>query len=70
MRSQGVSDGMRLSFEEIIAQVTKEETLMPGAFIGSGTVDNVYGLQLGWYLEHGDSIELDVEKIGIFEEPG
>jgi 2-keto-4-pentenoate hydratase/2-oxohepta-3-ene-1,7-dioic acid hydratase in catechol pathway len=65
MRSQGVSDGMLFSFEEIIAHVTKDETLMPGEFIGSGTVGNGCGLELGWYLEHGDVIELDVEKIGV-----
>ena len=23
--------------------------------------------RLGWYLEHGDSIELEVEKIGILK---
>lgn len=37
-RSAGVSDGMLFSFEEIIAHVTQDETLMPGEFIGSGTV--------------------------------
>lgn len=67
MRSQGVSDGMLFSFEEIIAHVTKDETLMPGEFIGSGTVGNGCGLELGWYLEHGDSIELEVEKIGVLK---
>jgi 2-keto-4-pentenoate hydratase/2-oxohepta-3-ene-1,7-dioic acid hydratase in catechol pathway len=67
MRSQGVSDGMLFSFEEIIAHVTRDETLMPGEFIGSGTVGNGCGLELGWYLEHGDSVELDVEKIGILK---
>jgi 2-keto-4-pentenoate hydratase/2-oxohepta-3-ene-1,7-dioic acid hydratase in catechol pathway len=67
MRSQGVSDGMLFSFEEIIAHVTQDETLMPGEFIGSGTVGNGCGLELGWYLEHGDSIELEVEKIGILK---
>lgn len=65
MRSQGVSDGMLFSFEEIIAHVTKDETLMPGEFIGSGTVGNGCGLEIGWYLEHGDAIELEVEKIGV-----
>ena len=65
MRSQGVSDGMLFSFEEIIAHVTKDETLMPGEFIGSGTVGNGCGLEIGWYLEHGDAIDLDVEKIGV-----
>jgi 2-keto-4-pentenoate hydratase/2-oxohepta-3-ene-1,7-dioic acid hydratase in catechol pathway len=67
MRSQGVSDGMLFSFEEIIAHVTQDETLMPGEFIGSGTVGSGCGLELGWYLEHGDTIELEVEKIGILK---
>ena len=66
-RSQGVSEGMLFSFEEIIAHVSKDETLMPGEFIGSGTVGNGCGLELGWYLEHGDTIELEVEKIGILK---
>jgi len=65
VRSKGVSDGMLFSFEEIIAHITQDETLMPGEFIGSGTVGNGCGLELGWYLEHGDSIELEVEKIGV-----
>jgi len=66
-RSQGVTEGMLFSFEEIIAHVSKDETLMPGEFIGSGTVGNGCGLELGWYLEHGDTIELEVEKIGILK---
>jgi 2-keto-4-pentenoate hydratase/2-oxohepta-3-ene-1,7-dioic acid hydratase in catechol pathway len=67
MRSQGVSDGMLFSFEEIIEHVTRDETLMPGEFIGSGTVGNGCGLEIGWYLEHGDTIELEVERIGILK---
>jgi len=67
MRSQGVSDGMLFSFEEIIEHVTRDETLMPGEFIGSGTVGNGCGLEIGWYLEHCDTIELEVEKIGVLK---
>jgi 2-keto-4-pentenoate hydratase/2-oxohepta-3-ene-1,7-dioic acid hydratase in catechol pathway len=67
MRSQGISEGMLFSFEEIIEHVTKDETLMPGEFIGSGTVGNGCGLEIGWYLEHGDTIELEVEKIGVLK---
>ena len=40
---------------------------MPGEFIGSGTVGNGCGVELGWFLEHGDTIELDVEKIGVLK---
>ena len=67
MRSQGMTEGMLFSFEEIVAHVSKDETLMPGEFIGSGTVGNGCGLELGWYLEHGDTIELEVEKIGTLK---
>jgi 2-keto-4-pentenoate hydratase/2-oxohepta-3-ene-1,7-dioic acid hydratase in catechol pathway len=67
MRSKGVSDGMLFSFEEIIAHVTQDETLMPGEFIGSGTVGSGCGLELGWYLEDGDEIELEVENIGVLK---
>ncbi len=67
MRSQGVTEGMLFSFEEIIAHVTRDETLMPGEFIGSGTVGNGCGLELGWYLEHRDTVELEVEKIGVLK---
>jgi 2-keto-4-pentenoate hydratase/2-oxohepta-3-ene-1,7-dioic acid hydratase in catechol pathway len=64
-RSRNRSEGMLFSFEEIIAHVTRDETLMPGEFIGSGTVGNGCGLELGWYLEHSDTIELEVENIGV-----
>lgn len=67
VRSQGTTEGMLFSFEEIIAHVTRDETLMPGEFIGSGTVGNGCGLELGWYLEHGDSVELEVENIGVLK---
>ena len=67
VRSKGVSDGMLFSFEEIIQHVTQDETLMPGEFIGSGTVGNGCGLELGWFLEHGDEIELEVQNIGVLK---
>jgi 2-keto-4-pentenoate hydratase/2-oxohepta-3-ene-1,7-dioic acid hydratase in catechol pathway len=67
VRSSGFSDGMLFPFEELIAHITQDETLMPGEFIGSGTVGNGCGLELGWYLEHNDEIELEVEKIGVLK---
>lgn len=67
VRSSGVSDGMLFPFEELIAHISQDETLMPGEFIGSGTVGNGCGLELGWYLEHNDEIELEVEKIGVLK---
>lgn len=67
LRSAGSSEGMLFSFEEMIAHISRDETLMPGEFIGSGTVGNGCGIELGRFLEHGDTIELDVEKIGVLK---
>jgi 2-keto-4-pentenoate hydratase/2-oxohepta-3-ene-1,7-dioic acid hydratase in catechol pathway len=67
LRSTGVTDGMLFSFEDIIAHVSRDETLMPGEFIGSGTVGNGCGLELGQFLDDGDTIELEVEDIGILK---
>lgn len=65
VRCSSVSEGMLFPFEEIIAHVSKDETLMAGEFIGSGTVGGGCGLEIGHYLEHGDTVELEVEKIGV-----
>ncbi|RYE50181.1 MAG: fumarylacetoacetate hydrolase family protein, partial [Rhizobiaceae bacterium] len=65
VRCSNISEGMLFSFEQIIEHVTKDETLMPGEFIGSGTVGGGCGLEIGRYLEHGDTIELEIEKIGV-----
>lgn len=67
LRSSGISDGMLFSFEEMIAYISQDETLMPGEFIGSGTVGNGCGLELGLFLEHNDVVELTVEKIGTLK---
>lgn len=63
--SQGISEGMLFSFEEMIAYMSRDETLHAGEFIGSGTVGNGCGLEHGRFLQHGDTIELEVERIGI-----
>ncbi len=60
-----VSRGMLFSFEQIIAHMSQDETIMPGEFIGSGTVGNGCGLENGRLLSDGDRIELEIEKIGV-----
>jgi 2-keto-4-pentenoate hydratase/2-oxohepta-3-ene-1,7-dioic acid hydratase in catechol pathway len=67
VRCSSISEGMLFSFEQIIEHITKDETLMPGEFIGSGTVGGGCGVEIGLFLEHGDTIELEVEKIGILK---
>lgn len=52
-------------FPDLIAHISKGETLRPGEVIGSGTVAGGCGLELGHFLSAGDVVELEVEKIGV-----
>src|SRR5580692_4511423 len=70
--SYGHTRGMRWSFEELIAYVSQDETLYPGEFFGSGTGTVpesganrcCCGLEMGRFLKAGDTVELEVERIG------
>jgi 2-keto-4-pentenoate hydratase/2-oxohepta-3-ene-1,7-dioic acid hydratase in catechol pathway len=62
---RGNSRDMRWKFEDIIAHVSRSETLYPGEFLGSGTVGNGCGFEQMKYLKPGDIVELEVEQIGV-----
>lgn len=70
--SYGHTKGMRWTFEELIAYASQDETLHPGEFFGSGTgtvpesADDrcCCGLEMGRFLKAGDTVELEVERIG------
>jgi 2-keto-4-pentenoate hydratase/2-oxohepta-3-ene-1,7-dioic acid hydratase in catechol pathway len=64
-RSTGDTSGMLFSFEEILAYASQDETIRAGEVFGSGTVGNCCGLEIGRFLESGDTIELDVDRIGV-----
>ncbi|MBR1172762.1 fumarylacetoacetate hydrolase family protein [Bradyrhizobium sp. KB893862 SZCCT0404] len=57
--------GMLHGISEIISFISTDETLHPGEVIGSGTVGGCCGLEMGRFLQDGDVVELDVERIGI-----
>jgi 2-keto-4-pentenoate hydratase/2-oxohepta-3-ene-1,7-dioic acid hydratase in catechol pathway len=63
--SRGWSGSIHWTFEDLIAHVTRSETIHPGEFFGSGTVGGGCGLELRRYLSPGDVVELEVEGIGI-----
>ena len=50
---------------DCIAHCSCSETLHAGEFLGSGTVGNGCGLEQGRYLKPGDTVELEVEDIGV-----
>jgi 2-keto-4-pentenoate hydratase/2-oxohepta-3-ene-1,7-dioic acid hydratase in catechol pathway len=56
-------------FDALIEHISRDETLYPGDFIGSGTASGALGmgcgLELGRFLSPGDVVELEVEGIGV-----
>ena len=67
--SRGNTGDTSYPFEELIAYMSRSETLYPGDFIGSGTISGPQGkgcgLELGRFLQPGDIVELEVEQIGV-----
>jgi 2-keto-4-pentenoate hydratase/2-oxohepta-3-ene-1,7-dioic acid hydratase in catechol pathway len=64
VRSEGRSGDMMYSFEDLIAYISRDETLYAGEILGSGTVGGGCGLEAGKLLESGDVVELEIEGIG------
>jgi 2-keto-4-pentenoate hydratase/2-oxohepta-3-ene-1,7-dioic acid hydratase in catechol pathway len=56
---------MHWSFGDMIAYVSRSQTLHPGELLGSGTATGGSGLELDRGLEPGDLVELEVEGIGV-----
>jgi 2-keto-4-pentenoate hydratase/2-oxohepta-3-ene-1,7-dioic acid hydratase in catechol pathway len=63
--SRGNSASMHHRFEDLIAFVSRSETLHPGEILGSGTVGGGCGLEQGRFLSDGDVVELEVQGIGV-----
>ncbi len=62
--SEGNSGTMHHRFEDIIAYVSRSETLHAGEFLGSGTVGNGCGFELQRFPQPGDVVELSIDGIG------
>ena len=62
---RGNTGDMLWRFEDVIAHVSRSETLHPGEFLGSGTVGNGSGVEHMKRLKPGDVVELEVERLGI-----
>ena len=64
-RSRGSSGSMHWKFEDLIAHVSRGETLHPGEILGSGTVGDGCGLEHLRFLEDGDLVEIEIGRIGV-----
>lgn len=63
--SEGNSGTSYWTFEQMIAHASKVETLYPGDILGSGTVGFGCGLELNRWLQSGDTVELEIEGLGV-----
>lgn len=62
---RGNTRDMHWRFEDLIAHISRSETLHAGEFLGSGTVGNGCGLEQLRTLKPDDVVELEVEGIGV-----
>jgi 2-keto-4-pentenoate hydratase/2-oxohepta-3-ene-1,7-dioic acid hydratase in catechol pathway len=65
--SRGQSGDSHFTFAQMIEHASLEEWLAPADFLGSGTVGTGCGLELDKWIQPGDEIELEIEKIGILK---
>ena len=63
--SQGRFGSIHWSFPQMIAHVSRGETIYPGDLFGSGTVGGGSGLEMDRYLKPGDVVELEIQPIGV-----
>jgi 2-keto-4-pentenoate hydratase/2-oxohepta-3-ene-1,7-dioic acid hydratase in catechol pathway len=65
VRGRANTGEMHYSIEEMIAHASLGERLVPGEFFGTGAGGNGTGIESWSFLNPGDSIELEIEKIGV-----
>jgi 2-keto-4-pentenoate hydratase/2-oxohepta-3-ene-1,7-dioic acid hydratase in catechol pathway len=60
---------MHHTFADMIAYVSRSQTLRAGEVLGSGTAAGGSGLELDRRLEGGEVVELEIDGIGILRNP-
>ncbi|TLX96553.1 MAG: fumarylacetoacetate hydrolase family protein, partial [Thaumarchaeota archaeon] len=63
-RQHGTTDDMIFKIPDLIASASEGVTLECGDVISTGTCSGV-GLSTGKYLEDGDLVEAEVERVGV-----
>jgi 2-keto-4-pentenoate hydratase/2-oxohepta-3-ene-1,7-dioic acid hydratase in catechol pathway len=65
--SMGNAGEAHHSVGDMLAHASMGETVHPGDVLGTGTVGGGCGFDLDRWIEHGDTIELEIEGIGTLE---
>ncbi|MGH2821235.1 MAG: fumarylacetoacetate hydrolase family protein [Actinomycetota bacterium] len=66
---RGRSSDARWRWADMIAHVSMGEDVFPGDVYGSGTPGGCCGVDIGRRLEPGDTVELEIERIGRLRNP-
>ncbi|MEZ6140705.1 MAG: fumarylacetoacetate hydrolase family protein [Zavarzinella sp.] len=72
--SRGNAGSMYWTWPQLLAHASRDTTLVPGDILGSGTVGSGCILELtpqlvGGWLKPGDTVQLEIEQLGILENP-
>ncbi len=65
VRCDDNSGTMHWTFEDMIVHASMDERIAVGEIFGSGTVGNGSGAERDQFLQRGDTIELEVEGLGV-----
>lgn len=63
--SEANTKDMYWKIPDLIEHLSRDQTLYPGMVLLSGTPGNGCGLHIGRFLNPGDVVELEIEKIGV-----
>jgi 2-keto-4-pentenoate hydratase/2-oxohepta-3-ene-1,7-dioic acid hydratase in catechol pathway len=62
---RGRSSTIHWKWADMLVHVSRSEDVYPGDVYGSGTPGGCCGLDLGRFLEPGDVVDLEIERIGV-----
>ncbi|MEX1098954.1 MAG: fumarylacetoacetate hydrolase family protein, partial [Bacteriovoracaceae bacterium] len=65
--SEGMTSDSHYSWAQMIEHAGREEWILATDFMGSGTVGTGCGLELDKWIQPGDVLELEIEKIGTLK---
>lgn len=63
--SEANTKDMYWKIPDLVAHLSRDQTLYPGTFLLSGTPGKGCGLHVGRFLKPGDVVELEIEGIGV-----
>ena len=70
LRQQGNTELMLFKVPDIIAEISRYMTLQSGDIIATGTPEGVgYARTPQWLLQPGDTVEVEIEKLGTLTTP-